>query len=127
MFDYFGKNWGKNKKQETKVENCENFAHQFLCGISRPDPLFKKAYQAWLSYYDQLEEYEQKICQARTPEGVALPRAGDELRLCAQKGRLLRQELIQPLIELNIPAHTESSARDLALREHHRKWKLRNR
>lgn len=124
MFDNSGKKDGKDSKGASSVKS-EKFACEYLSVRIDPNPLFKKAYQAWLSYYDQLEEFEQKTCQARTPEGIALPRAGEELRLCAQKSRLLRQELFQPLKALEIPTHIEESARELALKEHYQKWRKR--
>lgn len=122
MLVKFGKNWGRDLQRESEDVKEEMAGGRHLGLSNRPDPNFKKAFQAWLSYYDQLEEYEQKICQARTPDGIALPRAGEELRLSAQKSRLLREELFQPLKALQIPAQIEEAARELALKEHRKKW-----
>lgn len=120
MFDSY---WKRAKDERRDAGEFEKFTREYFGRWISRDELFTKAYRAWLSYYDQLEENDQKICRARDPQGLALPMCGDEVRRRNQKARLLRQELLQPLIALQIPQETERAARDLALREHKRKWR----
>lgn len=122
MFDSYLKGLKELRQEEDAYEKS---VREYLSAMRSPDDLFVKAYRAWLSYFDQLEAFEQKICRARDANGVALRACGEEVRACNQKARLLRQELFEPLRALNIPHETENSARDLALREHQRKWKKR--
>lgn len=103
----------------------ENVRHGHLGAPLKPSEMFRRAYQAWLSYFDQKESFDQKICRLRDAGGIAIPQTLDEMRQSNQKARLLRQELIEPLRALKIPTETENAARSLALREHERKWKKR--
>jgi hypothetical protein len=102
-----------------KGDRPEKSGPSYLGG---PSEDFKRAYRAWLSYYDQLEEFQQKVCKTRSRDGIAIPVGIEEMRLSNQKARLLRQELFEPLKLLNIPTDVECEARSLALREHERKW-----
>lgn len=100
----------------------EQFRREYLSDVPKPSDGFKRAYQAWMAFFDRKEEFDQKHCQKRTPSGIAIPVGLDEMRLTNQNARLLRQELLEPLKALKIPQDVENSARDLALREHESKW-----
>lgn len=113
MFD------SKNREGSTEFEN---YGQGYFGVKPGPNEMFRRAYQAWLSYYDQKEAFDQKICRLRDARGIAIPQTVDEMRQSNQKARLLRQELIEPLRALKIPTETENAARNLALREHDRKW-----
>ena len=108
--------------KSSKDYRPENFDRQYLGAFHKPSEHFKKAYQTWLSYFDQLEAYSQTVCKSRTPRGLAAPVTTEEMRLVNQKSRLLRQELFEPLLGLNIPKDVDNGARHLALGEHERKW-----
>lgn len=115
MSDKSGKNLGE-------YYGTENFDRRYLGVFQKPSEQFKKAYQTWLSYFDQLETYSQTVCKSRTPKGIAVAVTTEEMRLVNQKSRLLRQELFEPLLGLNIPTEVTNEARYLALGEHERRW-----
>lgn len=115
MFDKDGK----------KDKGHENYLREYLGKLPEADDQFKKAYQAWLSYLDQYEAYEQQVCRGRTKHGLAMPQTTEEMRLCNQKGRLLRQELFEQLRRYKVNSETEASAKRLAEQEHERKWSKR--
>jgi hypothetical protein len=117
MCDDFGK--------DHEADWSEKFAHEYLGRFISRDESYKRAYKAWLNFYDQLEEFQQKVCRGRNERGIAIPQGLEEMRLSNQKSRLLRQELVELLRVLNIPRETENSARQLALREHELKWTRR--
>lgn len=119
MFDSWKKITGKEDVEKTEPAR---FSREYMGEFSRPCGAFKKAYQAWMTFFDRKEEFDQKHCQARTPQGIAIPIGLDEMRLSNQNARLLRQELLEPLKALKIPRDIENSARLLALREHETKW-----
>ncbi len=121
MFDIF------RKKPETYYKP-ETFAREYLGEImdNRSDAQFRRAYRAWLSYFDRCEKFDQKTCRARNSIGLAVPQGTDEMGLCNQNARLLKQELLEPLKAFKIPRETEDSAKDLAWREHERKWQKKS-
>lgn len=115
MSDKLGKNQGE-------YYGTESFDRRHLGMFKKPSEHFKKAYQTWLSYFDQLEQYSQTVCKSRSPKGIAVAVTTEEMRLVNQKSRLLRQELFEPLVGLNISTEVTNEARYLALREHERRW-----